>query len=116
MIGHSKPNEEWWWVKFRIDIRDALAWHVVQELGYVLNYISIEERLPTVFMPVSPPPYLNGGPKQFLSWVIEAKDPSMLPATVAQWLEGRLPTPVDSRAAWELDGDDEGLPDDDIDG
>jgi hypothetical protein len=53
-----------WWVKFTIDLSHALAWCVVQEFGHVLNYLSLEERLPTVFMPVSPPPYLNGGPEE----------------------------------------------------
>jgi hypothetical protein len=51
-------------VKFAIDIEHPLAWSVVQELGHVLNYVSLEERLPTVFMPVSPPPYMNGGPDE----------------------------------------------------
>ncbi|MEM6785819.1 MAG: hypothetical protein AAF624_19025 [Bacteroidota bacterium] len=41
-----------WWVNFRIDLQHPLAWHVVQELGCVLNYLSLRERLPTVFMPV----------------------------------------------------------------
>ncbi|SPE35761.1 hypothetical protein SBA3_2300022 [Candidatus Sulfopaludibacter sp. SbA3] len=52
---------EGWWVKFAIDISHRLAWNVVQELGHVLNYLSVNERLPTVFKPVSPPPYANGG-------------------------------------------------------
>jgi len=95
-----------WWVKFTIDIRSQLAWRVVQELGYVLNYLSLDERLPTVFMPVSPPPYLNGGPREFLSWVIECKDKDFDPATCAQWLEGRLPRPVNDLAQWNsLDED-----------
>ena len=29
----------------------------------------LNERLPTVFMPVSPPPYANGPAREFLSWV-----------------------------------------------
>src|SRR5579864_4668321 len=69
----------YWWVKFTIDIEHPLAWSVVQELGHVLNYISLEERLPTVFMPVSPPPYMNGGPGDFLSWVIESKSKDFKP-------------------------------------
>jgi len=64
-----------WWVKFSLDTNHRLACRVVQELGHVLNYLSIEERLPTAFMPVSPPPYLNGG-VEFLSWVIENRDGS----------------------------------------
>jgi len=92
-----------WWVKFAIDIRHKLAWRVVQELGHVLNYLSLDERLPTVFMPVSPPPYLNGGPRDYLSWVIESKTKDFDPAMCAEWLEGRLPRPVDDLEQWETE-------------
>ncbi len=95
-----------WWVKFSIDIDHELAWETVQELGHVLNYLSANERLPTVFKPVSPPPYLNGGPEEFLAWVIEAPD-SLAPDTLADWLEGRLPKPVDDVAAWTGERDEE---------
>jgi hypothetical protein len=91
-----------WWAKFSIDVSDPLAWRAVQELAYVLNYLSLNERLPTVFMPVSPPPYLNGG-VEFLSWVIECRDRSCTPAVVAEWLFGRLPRPVDDREKWKID-------------
>lgn len=91
-----------WWVKFTIDVSDPLAWRAVQELGYVLNYLSLNDRLPTVFMPVSPPPYLNGG-VEFLSWVIECRDHQYTPAIVADWLRGRLPRPVDDRKEWDVD-------------
>lgn len=66
-IGQGVIEDGNWWIKFQIDIHHELAWQVVQELGCIVNYISIEERLPTVFYPVSPAPYLNGGPKEFLS-------------------------------------------------
>jgi hypothetical protein len=95
-----------WWVKFAINIDHPLAWRVVQELGHVLNYVSLNERLPTVFMPVSPPPYMNGGPKDFLSWVIESRDEDFSPDDCAQWLEGRLPRPVDDEKEWIKDIDD----------
>ena len=96
-------GESAWWVKFGIDLADPLAWRVVQELGHVLNYLSINDRLPTVFMPVSPPPYLNGGPSEFLSWVIECRSHSHTPEVIAKWLEGRLPRPVDERSGWNID-------------
>jgi hypothetical protein len=99
-IGTGKFDDGNWWVKFHIDIDDPLAWRVVQELGCVLNQLSLRERLPTVFMPVSPAPYLNGGPEEFLSWVIESKDPKFKPGTVAEWLEARLPRPVDDLSQW----------------
>ena len=92
-----------WWVKFQIDIKHSLAWRVVQELGHVLNYLSVDERLPTVFMPVSPPVYLNGGPDEFLSWVIEAKDKDFKPDTCVEWLEGRFQRPVADLSQWELE-------------
>ena len=96
----SGINDGVWWVKFSISVDHALAWNVVQELGYVLNYSSVSDRLPTTFKPVSPPPYLNGGPRDYLSWIIECADKSMSPNSVAEWLEGRLPQPVEDEAAW----------------
>ena len=102
-IGSEMLDSGSWWIKFVIDIDHPLAWRVVQELGHVLNYLSLDERLPTVFMPVSPPPYLNGGAEEFLSWVIECKDESFSPARCLEWLEGRLPRPVDDTDQWKLD-------------
>jgi len=61
---------------------------------------------PTVFMPVSPPPYMNGGPRDFLSWVIECKDAGFNPEACAEWLEGRLPRPVNELERWKI-ADDE---------
>jgi hypothetical protein len=94
-----------WWLKFGIDITHHLAWHVVQELGHVLNYISLEERLPTVFMPVSPPPYMNGGPEDYLSWVIESRVNVFRPSDCRKWLHARLPRPVNDLSQWQY-GDD----------
>ncbi len=117
----SGQDDSAWWVKFSIDIDHDLAWHTVQELGAVLNYLSIEERLASTFKPVSPPPYLNGGPEEFLSWVIEAPD-ELKPGTLADMLEDRLPKPVEDEAAWYGEADDDGdeeedlEPDDDEDG
>lgn len=88
-----------WWLKFSLDKQHPLAWNVVQELAHVLNYLSVTEHLPTVFKPVSPPPYLNGGLTEFLSWMIECSN-EMSPAKVAEWVEGRLPRPVDDLAKW----------------
>src|SRR6185436_15705819 len=100
-IGRGVAEDGRWWVKFRLDTNDPLAWRVVQELGHVLNLVSVEEPLPTVFKPVSPPPYLNGG-VEFLSWVIEATDAGFTPADCAKWLHGRLPNPLGDREAWRL--------------
>ncbi len=99
-IGHGTNGNGLWWVKFSIDIEHPLAWHVVQELAHVLNYLSLNERLPTSFTPVSPPPYMNGGPGDFLSWVIECESVDLRPGTCAEWLEGRLPRPVDDLNQW----------------
>jgi hypothetical protein len=99
-IGKGRLDGGGWWVKFALDISHGLAWNVVQELACVLNYVSLDERLPTVFKPVSPPPYLNGGPEEFLSWVIECADDSFTPQSAAAWLEGRLPRPVEDEEQW----------------
>ena len=90
-----------WWIKFIIDIEHKFAWNVVQEVGYVLNNLSVTEPLPTIFKPVSPPPYLNGGPKEYLSWVIECSNKDFTPDNCMEWLEGRLPNPVDDIKQWE---------------
>ena len=55
-----------------------------------------------MFKSVSPPPYLNGGPRAFLSRVIEGADGFAL-ATVAEWLEGRVPRPVTDLEQWARD-------------
>ena len=101
-IGKGQTEEGLWWIKFQFDIDHPLAWRVVQELGHVVNYLSVNERLPTVFYPVSPPPYLNGGPDQFLSWIIESKNKDFSPKLLSEWLEGRLPRPVDDLDECEL--------------
>jgi hypothetical protein len=106
-MGKGRFENGNWWVKFSIDIDHPLAWNVVQELGNVLNYLSVTERLPTIFMPVSPPSYLNGGPREFLSWVIESTVADFSPKTCAEWLEGRLPRPVDDLSQWEEPAEEE---------
>lgn len=100
-IGTGMEEDKTWWVKFGIDIAHPLAWNVVQEFGHILNYLSVDERLPAVFKPVSPPPYMNGGPREFLSWVIESTDSKFTPKQCAQWLEGRLPRPVEDVNLWD---------------
>ena len=107
-IGSGRFENGNWWVKFALRIEHPLAWQVVQEFGCVLNYLSINERLPTVFSPVSPAPYLNGGPHDFLSWVMESTSPEFTPNEAANWLEGRLPRPVDDLSQWQLEDTENG--------
>jgi hypothetical protein len=106
-IASGFYEDNTWWVKFSINIEHPLAWQVVQEIGYVANYISVSERLPTRFYPVSPPPYMNGGPKDFLSWIIESTSLDFPPNTLKKWLEGRMPRPVDDLEQWNMDDDDD---------
>ena len=103
-IGAAVVADGRWWVKFSLDTNHPLAWRVVQELGHVLNYLSKDERLPTVFKPVSPPPYLNGG-VEFLSWVIENQDVGFTAGQCAEWLRGRLPDPVTDLDSWKIGGE-----------
>ena len=103
-IGRGLEADGRWWIKFFLETKHPLAWRVVQEFAHVLNLLSVEEQLPTVFKPVSPPPYLNGG-VEFLSWVIEAHDPSFTPTLCAEWLVGRLPSPITDISAWKVADD-----------
>ena len=107
-ISNGVFDNNLWWIKFQIDITHKLAWQVVQEIGHVTNYLSLEEKLPTTFYPVSAPPYLNGGPKDYLYWVIESTTIDFSPDDLQEWLEGRLPRPVDDVEQWgfEEDNDD----------
>lgn len=114
-IDRGSAENGTWWVKFSLKLDHPLAWRHVQELGHVLNLVSIEERLPTVFKPVSPPPYLKGG-VEFLSWVIESTDASFTPDGCEEWLEGRMPRPVDDAEQWEIEEDDDDDEDDDVAG
>ncbi len=106
-IGGGTFENGNWWTKFTLDLDDPQAWNVVQELGYVLNYLSLEERLPTIFMPVSPPPYANGPAREFLSWVIESRDPSLhLRFAFSGW-RVVCPNPVDDLTQWPSTSDEE---------
>ena len=105
-IGYGQNEDGLWWVKFSIDTNHELSWRHIQELGNVLNYLSVTERLPTIFIPVSPPPYLNGG-VDFLSWIIESKIPDFTPSDCAEWLVGRMPNPVEDDESWKLDLNDD---------
>ena len=99
-VGKGETEEGLWWIKFNLDIHHPLAWQVVQEFGHVINYLSLDEPLPTLFYPVSPPPYMNGGPDKYLSWIVESKQNTFTPSDLAKWLEGSLPSPVDDFTQW----------------
>lgn len=102
-IASSSIDEPFWWLKFSIDIESKIAWAVIQELGHILNYLSVAEKLPTSFYPVSPPPYINGGPKEFLSWVIEPSIPFVDTNTIFNYLDSRLPEGYDNEDNWSIE-------------
>lgn len=105
IIAHGADAQHAWWFKFSIDVEHALAWQTVQELGHVLNYLSTNERLPTLFFPVSPPPYMNGEANDFLAWVIQCNHADFPPDVICDWLEGRLPSPVADESQWKIKTD-----------
>ncbi len=100
VVSSEITSDAYWWIKLNIDISHHLAWHVVQEFGFIFNYISIQEPLPTIFKPVSPPPYMNGGPDEFLSWVIESTFNYIDPLWIKETLEDRMPNPVTDIKQW----------------
>ena len=105
IVAHGTDGQHAGWFKFNIDVAHPLAWQTVQELGHVLNYLSTNERLPTQFFPVSPPPYMNGEAKDFLAWVIQCNHAEFSPDVVCDWLEARLPTPVENESQWKIKTD-----------
>ena len=113
VMSSELSKDAFWWVKLKIDLAHPLAWSVVQELGHVLNDASVSEKLPTVFKPVSPPSYLNGGPHEFLCWVIESEYNYIDPAWIAEELQNRMPRPVDDLEQWNDESLDDGDPTDD---
>ena len=105
IVAHGTDGQQAWWFKLNIAIEHPLAWQTVQELGHVLNYLSTNERLPTQFFPVSPPPYMNGEAKDFLAWVIQCNHADFSPDVVCDWLEARLPNPVNDENQWKIKTD-----------
>ena len=105
IVAHGTDGQQAWWFKLNIDIEHPLEWQTVQELGHVLNYLSTNERLPTQFFPVSPPPYMNGEAKDFLAWVIQCNHADFSPDVVCDWLEARLPNPVNDENQWKIKTD-----------
>jgi hypothetical protein len=47
VMSSKVTPDAFWWIKLEIDTTHQLAWNVVEHLGFVLNYISLNERLPT---------------------------------------------------------------------
>jgi len=41
-IGFGSSVDGNWWVKFSLDTKHPLAWRHVQEIGHVLNYLSVD--------------------------------------------------------------------------
>ena len=100
VIVASEPDEGEWWIALKIKLGSSIAWNIVQELAYVCNALSLTAKLPVVFKPTSPPPYMNGGPREFLKWRIEALTPAASPDQLADYLADRMPKPVDDRSKW----------------
>lgn len=90
-----------WWVKFDINLEHPLSWRVVQVLAHSINYLSISERLSTVFYPLSPSPFAEGVSLKSMYWIIEFNSQDFSPNELSAWLESRLPAGND-KAAWAL--------------
>jgi len=101
-VGMSELGDVFWWAKFSIDLKHPLAWHVIQRLAFVLNYYSIEQKFDCKFYPASPPPDLNGGPHEYLSWVIEARVGCVDPHPIVKVLRAALPRTLSDTKMWKL--------------
>lgn len=100
IISSDVTKDGYWWIKFDIDSSHKLAWYVIQELAFVFNGIALSDPLPTTFKPSSPPPYLNGGPEEFLSWVVESTYNYIDPIWIKETLENVLPSPIGDETQW----------------
>jgi len=80
--AYGTDGKSAWWFKFQIDVDH-----------------------PSQFLPVSPPPYMNGEAKQFLAWVIQCNHADFPPDVICDWLEARLPSPVEDAEKWKIKTD-----------
>lgn len=99
-VAKGTYENGFWWLKFSIDLAHPLAWNVVQHFGHAINYLSISERLSTVFYPVSSPPGATNNPAEALAWIIETTSQDFSPNELAEWLDSRLPNPIDDTKEW----------------
>ena len=79
-----------WWVKLIINIDRPMAWRIVQELGHVLNYVSLNERLPAISCRIAAP-IPERRRAQFPVLGHRVIRPHLTPSDCAEWLEGRSP-------------------------
>jgi hypothetical protein len=99
----SGEDDGRWWIRFRIDVDDDLAWETIEALAYAVNGPGEA----TTFRPVSAVGEAADGPEESLFWVLEAPAASD-PDHVASRLEAALPFPVDDLSAWgELEDEDD---------
>lgn len=99
-VSSGTYENGFWWVKFNIDIQHPLSWRVVQVLAHTINYLSISERLSTVFYPLSPSPFAEGVSPKSMYWIIESTSQDFSPNELSAWLDSRLPDSNDE-AAWD---------------
>jgi hypothetical protein len=99
IIAHGTDGQHAWWFKFNINVEHPLAWQTVQELGHVLNYLSTNERLPTQFFPVSPPPYMNGEAKTFWHGSFNVTILNLIPIPFVIGLKHVCPTLLKMKAS-----------------
>jgi hypothetical protein len=96
----GKSDTQGWWVKFGIDPSSGISWHIVLELGHILNSFALRDPLPTVFKPVAPPPQGNNAALEDLAWVIECRKTNFSPIECATVLRQWGPSPASDRKAW----------------
>jgi hypothetical protein len=91
-------EEKYWSIDFTIDLDHEIVWNVIQYFGYICNCGGKQGLL---FLPMSPPPYLNGGPYTHMSWSILCKNLDFSLADFLQILEEYLPVPLDDFEQWK---------------
>jgi hypothetical protein len=92
--------EDLWSCHIRMDLTHEIVWHLIQGIAFVINDTSITGKLPATFYPTSPPPYLNGGPYNYLHWIIRSESPEFIPDYCCEWFINRFPNNPEFNESW----------------
>jgi hypothetical protein len=99
-VSSRQEENGFWWVKFHLDLSKPTSSIIIQALAHILNGMSLNDPLPTRFFPSSSPPYLNGGPKEHLHWVIEPFSQKVMVSEIYTALDSTLLFDTASEAEW----------------
>ncbi len=99
-VSSKQHDDGFWWVKFHLNMENPVSIVIVQALAHILNAKSLNDPLPTRFFPTSSPPYMNGGPKVHLHWVIEPFTHDVTVSDIFAAIDSTLLFDIESEVEW----------------